>query len=148
MNVWLEPNPNGTHLCVRNGIPNTGSYTWELTTEERNQLRQACTSNSCTVRYGIYTIIGGTTYSSYVDKTMTRSNLSLISREYFKTMDQKMEGKAPVWYIGAFAEYGVVTAKDTYNPLLIGARLTVLLPLPTRHVCNCLPDQRFSKKHR
>lgn len=74
MNVWLEPNPNGTHLCVRNNISNTGTYTWTLTEEERNQLRAACTGNSCKVRYGIYTIIGSNTYSSYVDKTMTIVN--------------------------------------------------------------------------
>lgn len=74
MNVWLEPNPNGEHLCIRNNIPNTGSYTWNLTEEERNQLRAKCKSNSCTVRIGLYTIIGNTTYTSYVDKTMTIVN--------------------------------------------------------------------------
>ena len=74
MNVWLEPNPAGDHLCVRNNIPNNGRYTWNLTEEERNQLRAKCKSNSCTVRMGLYTIIGNTTYTSYVDKTMTIVN--------------------------------------------------------------------------
>ena len=74
MNVWLEPNPNGDHLCTRNNIPNTGRYTWSLTDDERNQLRAKCSSNSCTVRIGLYTIIGNTTYASYVDKTMTIIN--------------------------------------------------------------------------
>lgn len=74
MNVWLEPNPTGTHLCIRENIPNTGTYTWELTENERQQLRQACTSNSCIIRLGIYTIIGGTSYASYVDKTFTIVN--------------------------------------------------------------------------
>lgn len=82
MNVWLEPNPNGEHLCVRNNIPNTGSYTWELTEEERNQLRTKCTGNSCTVRYGIYTIIGGSSYASYVDKTMTIVNGNPIFTDF------------------------------------------------------------------
>ena len=74
MNVWLEPNPNGTHLCIRENISNTGTYTWNLTETERNQLRQACSGNSCTIRYGIYTNINGTQYASYVDKTMTIVN--------------------------------------------------------------------------
>ena len=74
MNVWLEPNPSGDHLCIRNNIPNIGRYTWNLTDEERNQLRAKCSTNSCTVRIGLYTIIGNTTYASYVDKTMTIVN--------------------------------------------------------------------------
>lgn len=74
MNVWLEPNPSGPHICVRNNIPNTGSYTWELTNEERQQLRQACTSNSCIIRIGIYTIIGSTSYASYVDRIFSIVN--------------------------------------------------------------------------
>lgn len=82
MNVWLEPNPNGEHLCVRNNIANTGTYTWELTEEERNQLRAKCTGNSCTVRYGIYTIIGGSSYASYVDKTMTIVNGNPIFTDF------------------------------------------------------------------
>ena len=82
MNAWLEPNPNGEHLCVRNNIANTGNYTWTLTTEERNQLRQACTGKSCTIRYGIYTIIGGSSYSSYIDKTMTIVNGNPIFEDF------------------------------------------------------------------
>lgn len=82
MNVWLEPNPNGPHLCIRNNIPNTGSYTWELTAEERQQLRQACTSNSCTIRYGIYTTISGSQYPSYVDKTFTIVNGNPVFEDF------------------------------------------------------------------
>lgn len=75
LNVWLEPNPGSDHLCVREGIPNTGSYTWTLTDEEREQLRAKCVdSNSCTCRIGLYTIINGTEYASYVDKTLTIVN--------------------------------------------------------------------------
>lgn len=71
MNVWLEPNPNGEHLCVRNNIPNTGSYTWSLTEEEWDALRDKCSGQSCTVRIGLYTNINGTLLASYQDKTMT-----------------------------------------------------------------------------
>ena len=75
LSVWIEPNPNGTHYAERNNIPNTGSYTWELTESEREQLRRCCTnSNNCTCRLGIYTTINGTAYSSYVDKTFSIIN--------------------------------------------------------------------------
>lgn len=74
MNAWLELNPTGDHLCIRNNIPNTGSYTWELTSEEREQLRARCTGNSATIRYGIYSNIGGSLYASYINKTFTIVN--------------------------------------------------------------------------
>lgn len=68
LDVWLEPNPNGEHLAVRTNIPNTGSYTWNLTEEERDQLRNSCkNSNSCICRIGLYTFIGDNTYVSYID---------------------------------------------------------------------------------
>ena len=63
MDVWLEPNPVGDHLCVRTGIPNTGSYTWELTEEERNELRYQCIGNNCPIRLGLYSYVAGTQYS-------------------------------------------------------------------------------------
>lgn len=70
--VWLEPNPVGDHICVRTSIPNTGSYTWNLSTEERELLRNKCTGKtSCTIRLGLYTHIGDTSYASYADKTFT-----------------------------------------------------------------------------
>ena len=71
MDVWLEPNPIGPHLCERKGIPNTGSYTWTLTAAEREALRSSCPKESCTIRLGIYTYIGGVQYSDYADKTFT-----------------------------------------------------------------------------
>lgn len=71
MDVWLEPNPVGDHLCERKGIPNTGKYTWVLTDTERNQLRNKCTGTECTVRIGLYTHIGNTTYADYKDKKFT-----------------------------------------------------------------------------
>lgn len=76
MDVWLEPNPVGDHLCVRKNIPNTGSYTWELTDAEREELRNKCAGVKCTIRVGLYSYIGSTTYVSYDDKTfyMTESD--------------------------------------------------------------------------
>lgn len=75
MSCWLEPNPNGEHLAVRTLSGTSGTYTWVLTEEERNQLRSKCTtSNSCTCRVGLYSTIGGSTYASYKDITMSIVN--------------------------------------------------------------------------
>lgn len=71
MDVWLEPNPNGEHLCIKKNIPNTGSYTWELTDEERDALRNKCAGKKCTIRLGIYTHIGNSTEHDYADKKFT-----------------------------------------------------------------------------
>lgn len=77
LSVWLEPNPNGDHLCIRENIPSTGSFTWNLTDGERKQLRSKCTtSNSCTIRLGMYTTIGTTTQATYMDKTFSIVNAS------------------------------------------------------------------------
>lgn len=71
MDVWLEPNPVGDHLCVRENIPNTGSYTWVLTDAEREALRSKCAGKSCTIRLGLYSYVGGVQYADYKDKTYT-----------------------------------------------------------------------------
>lgn len=71
MDVWLEPNPVGDHLCVRENISNTGSYTWSLTDAEREALRSRCPRNSCTIRLGLYTYVGGVQYADYRDVTYT-----------------------------------------------------------------------------
>ena len=71
MDVWLEPNPVSDHLCVRENIPNTGSYTWTLTDAERNALRNKCPGNDCTIRVGLYTHIGNTIDADYRDKKFT-----------------------------------------------------------------------------
>ena len=71
MNVWLEPNPVGDHLCIRENIPNTGSYTWQLTDAERNALRSKCTGRSCTIRIGLYSYVGGVEHADYRDMTYT-----------------------------------------------------------------------------
>lgn len=74
MTCWLEPNPASSHLCQRSLSGTGGTYTWSLTDSERDELRASCSSNSCTVRIGLYSTIGGTQYASYVDKTMTIVN--------------------------------------------------------------------------
>ena len=71
VDLWLEPNPIGDHLCVRENIPNTGSYTWVLTDAEREALRNKCSGPSCTIRVGLYSYIGGVQYADYKDKTYT-----------------------------------------------------------------------------
>lgn len=57
-------------------ISKTGtSYTFNLTTAERNVLRNACTtSNSRNVIFFIRTVIGGNTFYSTVTKTLTITN--------------------------------------------------------------------------
>lgn len=57
-------------------ISKTGSsYTFNLTTAERNVLRNACTtSNSRKVIFFVRTIIGGNTYYSTIEKTLTIVN--------------------------------------------------------------------------
>lgn len=71
MDVWIELNPVGDHLCVKNSIPNTGTYTWTLTDAERDALRNRCAGTECTARLGLYTHIGDTTYADYKDKKFT-----------------------------------------------------------------------------
>lgn len=57
-------------------ISKTGtSYTFNLTTAERNVLRNATTtSNSRTVRFYVQTVIGSTTYLHYLSKTLSIVN--------------------------------------------------------------------------
>ncbi|WP_279155195.1 hypothetical protein [Thomasclavelia cocleata] len=67
LKAWLEPNPNGPHLCERTFRGTGGRYTWDLSEAERKQLRQACKGNSCTIRIGLYS--NGTTWASFHDRT-------------------------------------------------------------------------------
>lgn len=71
MDVWLEPNPIGDHLCERKSIPNTGSYTWSLSEAERDALRNKCSGKTCTIRLGLYSNVGGVIYADYRDMTYT-----------------------------------------------------------------------------
>ena len=74
VDVWLELNQTDTHLCERNEIVNTGTYTWDLTEDERNELRAACTGNSCPVRIVLCTNINEEQYEDYVDRTFSIIN--------------------------------------------------------------------------
>lgn len=72
--TWLEINPTNTHLCIREDIGDGGSYTYELSDEEREALIQCCTNDTATVRFGMYTYNGDTLVGThYVDKTFTLS---------------------------------------------------------------------------
>lgn len=76
VSVWLEPNPISNHLCVRTGIPNTGSYTWALTESEWSQLYASFTSTNSVCRVGINTNIDGVDYSEYLDLVVASSKVS------------------------------------------------------------------------
>lgn len=43
----------------------------------------------------------------------------------------------PRYYVSLFAEYGFAGTQNTYLPLLVGARLTALLPIPEKPDCKC-----------
>ena len=68
MSCWLEINPTGEHLATRTLSGTSGTYTWNLTETERNQLRaKTPNSNVATCRIGLYSTIGGTTSPNYKD---------------------------------------------------------------------------------
>lgn len=103
MDVWLEPNPNGEHLCERKDIPNTGSYTWKLTDAEREALRSKCAGNSCTIRLGLYSYVGGVAYADYRDMTytMTENAATKPSVSMDITLDN---GKLPSTFDGVYIQ--------------------------------------------
>lgn len=74
LEAWLEPNPNGPHIAVRTLSGTNGRYTWNLTEDERNQLRRECKGNSCTIRTGLYS--NNKTWASYHDRTFVIKNPS------------------------------------------------------------------------
>lgn len=79
LKCWLEPNPvSAPHLCERNLSGTSGTFTWELTESERNQLREACKGNSCTCRIGLHSTIDNAEFDSYLDKTLTIVNANPI----------------------------------------------------------------------
>ena len=44
-------------------------------------------------------------------------------------------------YVSVFGEYSVIGTPDTYMPLLVGARVTALIPLPQKTKCTtCVKD--------
>lgn len=67
-NVWLEVNPPSNHLAPRNLDITSGTYTWELTETERNQLRsELANAKSGTLRLGLYSTLGSSTGATYKD---------------------------------------------------------------------------------
>ena len=79
LSCWLEVNPSGTHLAERTLSGQSGTYTWELTEEERTQLRQQMTTSSTgKIRVGLKTTIGSSVGSNYVDRPFSIINANPI----------------------------------------------------------------------
>lgn len=75
----LSSDGNTAYAAYRN-ISKTGtSYTFSLTTTERNALRNAsANSKTLSVKFAVKTVIAGNTFYSYSDKTMTVVNASPV----------------------------------------------------------------------
>lgn len=141
MDVWLEPDPVGTHLCARTGIPNTGSYTWTLSDAEREALRNACGArSSCPIRIGLYSYINGVQYASYVDKTYTLTSSSLTQPSVQMTLSPEggigglyVQNKSKLKVdISATGKYGagiVSYYADIAGAIYGGASFTTAKPL-------------------
>ena len=73
LSAWLEINPVGDHLAQRTITAGTsGTYTWELTEAEREELRDKIpNSKTATCRIGILSTIGSSSQASYKDVTFT-----------------------------------------------------------------------------
>ena len=83
MSCWIEVSPVGEHLCERQLSGASGTYTWELTQSEREQIRAKMpNTNSAICRLGLYSTIGGSTNASYVDKTLTIVNANPIFNNF------------------------------------------------------------------
>ena len=133
MDVWLEPNPVGDHLCERESIPNTGSYTWSLTDAERDALRNKCPGNDCTIRLGLYSYAGNTQEADYQDKkfTMTENtatkpsvniNVSLNNGSLDKKFDgMYIQGKSRLDIeLSASGKYGASIQQNSYSATVGG----------------------------
>ena len=59
-------------MAIRTVTGTSGTFTWDLTEEERKQLRQACSGKSCTIRVGLYS--KDKAWASYVDKKFSMTN--------------------------------------------------------------------------
>ena len=103
MDVWLEPNPVSDHLCIRKNIPNTGTYTWTLTEAERDNLRFQCPGTECTIRLGLYTYIGTTTYSDYKDKKFTITENEATKPDVHMDVDRN-NGTLPSIFDGMYIQ--------------------------------------------
>ena len=76
----LEINPTNTHLFSR-AIPNTGSYTFNLTSQERDTIREYLkNTNTATLRYLLYS--NNRQFVSYLDRTISMVNANPILGEW------------------------------------------------------------------
>lgn len=75
LQACIANSTGSTIYAAYRDITKTGtSYTFSLTDAERTALRKACTGKSMKVRFYIKTIIAGTTYTHYLEKTMSMTN--------------------------------------------------------------------------
>lgn len=119
MDVWLEPNPVGDHLCVRTNIPNTGSYTWSLTDAERDALRNKCSGTSCKIRIGLYSYVGDVQYADYKDMTYTMTE-NTATKPVLSLSVSPNNGSLPSAFNGLYIQgktrvYVDITAQAKYN---------------------------------
>lgn len=124
MDVWLEPNPVGDHLCVRENIPNSGSYTWTLTDAERDALRNKCAGKSCPIRIGLYSYVGGVEYADYRDMTYTMTENAATKPVVSLTVSPN-NGSLPSTFNGLYIQGKsrvnvAVSASGKYNAKING----------------------------
>lgn len=76
LQACIANSTGSTVYCAYRDISKSGtSYTFTLTDAERTTLRNACKSaKSMKVRFYVKTIIGGNTYTKYLEKTLTITN--------------------------------------------------------------------------
>lgn len=75
LQACIASNDGNTIYAAYRDISKTGnSYTFNLTSTERNALRTACTGKTMTVRFYIKTVISGNTYHDFVTATMSIVN--------------------------------------------------------------------------
>lgn len=76
LQACIANSTGNTVYCAYRDISKSGtSYTFSLTDAERTTLRNACkNAKSMTVRFYVKTIIGGNTYTKYLEKTLTITN--------------------------------------------------------------------------
>lgn len=85
LNAWLEVNPSSTHYAERTLSITSGTYTWELTTAERNQLRARLANaidGKGTIRLGLHSTQGGTEGASYKDIPFTIINANPVFENF------------------------------------------------------------------
>lgn len=91
------------------------SYTYNFTDAERTTLRKACTGNSMKVTFYVRTVIGGTTYYSTLEKTMTITNAkptaTIALQEMNSTVSTKLDSTSAATIIK-----GVSNVKATVTP--------------------------------